>query len=175
MVEANDLRGKKFHVIADVGPQYESQREQTVEDLKGMIDAFKEQPAAQQYMPLLFGVLLENIEGVGLEPIKDFNRRNMILQGLIKPDTDEEKQMLAQAQQQQQNQQDPQAKLIESVTAQQEAEARNLDASSLQKGADANLKEAQTIKTIAEIGLNRDKLLAEIRDKTFQNIKRLPI
>ena len=161
LIEANDLRGKKFKAYSDVGPQYDSLREQTVEDLKGMLE-----PLAaigdSQLVNLVMSMILENISGVGMGPLKKFNRRQMIAKGIIEPETEEEQAFLAQIQQAQQQaaqQPDPQQELITAAAQQQLAEARNLDSDSLDNTASARLKEAQTLKTVAEA----QKLEAETR------------
>ena len=165
LIEGNDLRGKKFQSYADVGPQYDTIREQTVEEAKGMLEALSNMPAAQSYLPLLVAVMIDNISGVGLDPLKEFNRKQMLVQGLVKPENPEEEAILQAAQQ---PQEDPNQKLVEAAAMQQEAEARSLDASSLQKTADAGLKEAQTAETLAGISqadfklfLEQQKLVAE--------------
>lgn len=178
-IQANDLRGKKFRVYADAAPQYDSMREQTVEDLKGMLDALSDIPSGQQYIPAILATILENMVGAGLSPLKKLNRQNMIVMGLVEPETDEEKQMLAQAQQ---PKEDPNQKLIEAATVQALSEARNLDSASLEKASSARLKDATTVKTIAEarqigsdVELDRVKTLADIRQKNIDNLKDLPI
>lgn len=158
LIESNNLQGKKFQSYADVGPQYETLREQTVEDLKGMLEAVGKLPAGEQYLPVIMSVLMDNITGVGLDPIKEYNRKVMLSQGIIKPQTPEDE---AFVQQIQQPKEDPNQKLIEAAANQQNAEARSLDASSLQKTADASKKEAETIKILDEVGLSKDKLFLD--------------
>lgn len=177
IIEANDITGKKFRAYADSGPQYETLREQTVEDLKGMLDALKDQPGGQQYTDAIIATILENITGVGLGPIKDVVRRNMIQQGLKKPETDEEKQMLADIQEQQ-NQPDPQQQLIEAAAKQAEGEARERESKVLDNTAAANLKTAQTEKVLSDIqvgqaGVQNDRIktLAEIRKQAFEGAR----
>ena len=155
MIESNTISGKKFQSYPDAGPQYETVREQTVEDIKGMLETLSTMPAGEQYLPVLMAVLMENITGVGLDPVKDLNRKIMLLQGLIKPNTPEEKQLVEQAQQ---PKADPQQELIQAATQQQQAEAANLEASADNKVADTAKKEAETAKIIAETG---DVLFAE--------------
>lgn len=150
MVEANDMSGRKFMSYADVGPQYETIAEQTVEDLKGMLESLGQMEAGQQYLPALMAVLMDNISGVGLEPIKELNRKIMLSQGLVKPATPEEEQLV---QQMQQPKEDPNAKLLEAAAQQQEAEAGNLVASAKQKLADADKKVAETAKIKQETGI----------------------
>ena len=172
IILSNNLRGKKFHAYADTGPQYETSREQTVEDLKGMLTILQGSPEGQQYTPAIISTMLENISGVGLGPLKKMNRRIMILQGLIQPETDEEKELLKNAQQ---PQPDPNQELIAAATEQQLAEARNLDAATVEKGASAVLKQAQAQKTLSEIETGRMKTLADIRNQVFQNVQKLPL
>lgn len=177
-VESNSLRGKKFRVYSDIGPQYESLREETVENLKGIGDFLREMPEGQQYMPALLGVILENMEGIGLGPLKAMNRKIMIMQGHVKPKTDEEKKMLAQAQE---PQEDPQAGLIQAATNQanataekESAEARNLDSDSVDNIAAAKKKAAETAKIISETQQGEIKTFAELRKQTLEEAQGLP-
>lgn len=176
IVEGNNLRGKRFRVISDAGPAYDSLREQTVEELKGMLNTLIEIPQAAEYIPVILAVILENTAGVGLGPIKDLNRKNMIALGLKKPETDEEKQAAAAAQQPKGP--DPQEQLVLAAGKQQEAEARNLDSKSLANAADAEKKAAETRKTevdtaiaIQDAGLKKQEVqfntLLAIRDRVM--------
>jgi len=180
-VESNDLRNKKFKSYADIGPQYESVREETVQDMKGLLEILPNIPGGEEYTPIALAVLMDNIVGTGLGPLKEFNRKKMLSLGLVKPQTDEEKQALQQ-QQQAAQQPDPQQALVEAATQQQISEARNLDAASAEKIASKGLKEAQTAETMA--GINQDqqkidqdghKLLLEARKQAREVLARLPI
>tara|TARA_R110000782_G_C14819205_1_gene413829 strand:+ start:29351 stop:31456 length:2106 start_codon:yes stop_codon:yes gene_type:complete len=176
MIEGNNLRGKRFRVISDAGPAYDSLREQTVEELKGMLDTLIKIPQAAEYIPVILAVILENTAGVGLDPIRDLNRKNMVAMGLKKPETDEEKQAAAAAQQPKGP--DPQEELVKAAAAQQQAEARNLDSKSLANAADAEKKAAETRQTevetaisIQEAGLKQKEAqvntLLSIRDRVM--------
>lgn len=181
LIEANTLRGKRFRAYSDVGPQYETMREQTVEELKGMLEALANTPGGQQYTPAIIAVLLENITGVGLDPIKELNRRIMLQQGLVKPANEEEEAMLAQLQEQAQ-QPDPQAKLFDAAAEQQLSEARNLDSDSIDNVASAKKKEAETVKILSSIRLDQEKFNADVRkqfDKqqldVLKEVRSLPV
>lgn len=185
LIEANNLNGKKFRAYSDTGPQYDTLREQTVEDLKGMLDSLRETKGGDRYADAILSTLLDNITGVNLGPLKELNRRNMLLQGLVKPETDEEKQFVAQAQQ---PKEDPNQKLLEAAANQQNAEARNLDSDSLDNAASAEKKQAETAQIISDIRIDEDKAqvdnantLTAIRERVFknreqqlQNVQRLP-
>jgi hypothetical protein len=177
-VRSNNLRGKKFRAYSDIGPQYESLREESVETLKMMGDFLKETPAGQQYIGPIIFTILDNMEGVGLGPLKDINRKNMIMQGLKKPETDEEKQMLAQAAQ---PKPDPQAQLMAGLTEQatataekERAEARNLDSDSIDNVASARKKAAETAKIVSETKQGEAKTFVQLRKEAFELARSLP-
>lgn len=52
-------------------------------------------------------MILDNMDGEGIDDLKEYNRNQLLLSGVIKPRTPEEKQMVAQAKAQQQNQPSP--------------------------------------------------------------------
>lgn len=185
LIQGNTLRGRKFKAYPDVGPQYETLREQTVEDLKGMmqlmIDAGQ---AGAKYVPLMATMMLENMSGVGLTSLKKMVRQDMILQGLQDPETDEEKAMVAQTQQKAQ-QPDPQQQLMEAAAQQQiseaqkfQSEARNLDSKSIDNLASARKKVAETRKILSEVGNESKKtlggMLTEQLKLNEQRAARLP-
>ncbi|VAW38948.1 hypothetical protein MNBD_GAMMA01-1335 [hydrothermal vent metagenome] len=147
-IALNDLSRGKFSVDVEVGPQYESQKEATIDSIERVMDKLDRQDPL--FAPLL-SMWMSNIEGTGLDPIKEFNRNLMLKQGLVQPETQEEEQMLQSVQQQK----DPQEELTLAAAEQQRAEAKNLEASSVQKLADAQLKKAQAVEKVVDIGIKR--------------------
>ncbi len=144
-VIANTFIDKRYKVDVQVGPQYESQREATVETLERLIALVG---VESKYFEPLMAMWMKNISGTGLEELKEFNRDQMLRMGLTEPETEEEEKMLAQLSQQV----DPQEELNASIAAQQQAEARSLDASAEQKLADTMKKKAETVEILHEIG-----------------------
>ncbi len=187
-IESNDLRNKKFKSYSDVGPQYDSVREETVEDMKEILEILPTIPGGENYVPIALSVLMDNIVGTGLDPLKEFNRKQMLLQGITKPQTPEEDAFM-QEQQQAAQEPDPQQALMEAATMQQQAEARNLDAASAEKVSRSGLIQAQTAETIAGIGMDQEKigqdqqkieqdghkLLLEARKQARETLAKLPI
>ncbi len=165
-VEANDLSAKKFQSYADAGPQYETLAEQSVEELKGMMEALGGTPAGQKYMDVMVASMIANVTGVGIEPLKEFNRKVMVAGGMVDPITPEEQQI---AQQAQQPKEDPQAKLAEAAAMQQQAEAQSLQASAAQKMADAQKKVAETAKIEADTGLGDRQIQADQQEQMMDN------
>lgn len=147
LITSNVIGKGKFKVDVEVGPQYETQREAAVETLQKALEMVGED---SRYFDPLMAMWMKNISGTGLEELKEFNRIEMLKQGLAKPETDEEKAMLEQLSQQT----NPQDELAKAATKQQEAEAENLIASAENKDADTGKKKAETIKILKEVGSN---------------------
>jgi len=88
-INMNDLSRGRFSVTVDVGPQYETEREAAVESIERVIE--KLPPDSPYHGPAL-AMWIQNINGQGLRPLQQFNRKIMIQQGLVEAETDEEKQ-----------------------------------------------------------------------------------
>ena len=182
IVRGNSLRGKKFRAFSDVGPAYETLREQMVEDVKGMMALFakSQDPALQKYSGILASVMMENISGPGMQQLKEVVRRDMLMQGIRKPETDEEKQLMAQIQEQQ-NQPSKQDQLLQAATQQAASEgekflseARNLDSKSIDNVASARKKAAETRKILAEIGQGNAKVMNDLIQTSLKRAEGLP-
>jgi hypothetical protein len=95
-----------------------------------------------------------NMEGEGLQDVRNYFRKQLVMQGVVKP-TDEEAQEMEQAKANQQP--DPQTQLAMAAANQANAQAQTEQAKSVDTLAAAGLKKAQTAlaaaqtaKTIAE-------------------------
>lgn len=150
MIEANSIDGKKFRAHADVGPLYETEREAKVEELKGMMEALGDTEAGQKYTPAIIASMLVEGEGPGTGPLRKIARRDLILQGLLEPETDEEKAFLEQ-QQQAAEQPDPQEALVKAAALQAEGEAKERDSKVADNLAAAEKKKAETAQILDEI------------------------
>lgn len=156
-VQLNDLSRGRFSVDVEVGPQYESQKEATIESIERVIE--KVDPNSPYFGPLM-AMWMDNIQGTGLKPLKEFNRNLMLKQGLVEPDTDKERNMLQSIQQET----DPNDELVKAATNQQNAEAKNLEASSVGKIATAQKDlataektKAETADIVTDIGIKRSE------------------
>ena len=138
----------RFKSLVRVGPQYESQREATVATMQEGMSMVG--PESDYFNPMM-SVWALNIAGTGTEGLKEFARKKALMSGFVKPETDEEKQMLAEMDQEV----DPQTALNESITNQQNAEAENLQASARNKDADTMKKKAETAEIVVDIGAAR--------------------
>lgn len=95
IVFLNDLRGQEFEVTTRIGPDYGTQREQTIQQLREAADIM--QPTDPMREILVYKILmLQN--GVDMDDIRKAVRKQLILKGIQEPDTPEEAQMLQAAQ-----------------------------------------------------------------------------
>ena len=164
LVQGNTIKGRKFRAYADAGQQYETMREQTVEELSGMLDKLASLPGGETYIPAILATIIANTNGVGMDALKKLNRQQMLLQGLEEPVTEEDKAFMEKSQQ---PKEDPNAELTKAAATQQMAEAKNLEASSIDKMASAKKKEAETQEIMADIqGKKMDSLIA-MRQQTL--------
>jgi hypothetical protein len=92
----NDLTNMEFDVYADIGPSYESQKQQTIEQLMTLMNAT---PPTDPMYKILMMQVMEIMPGVQLEGIREYVRNQLIVMGIKKPETPEEEQMLMSAQQ----------------------------------------------------------------------------
>lgn len=183
--ETNRLSGKKFRAKSAVSIPYESQVDQAMDDIQKQIEVLAQVPGNEARIKMLSNEMILLSRGLGMDATKKQVRREMLAEGLIEPETEEDEAFMAQLQQQQQ-QEDPNQALVQAAAQQQEAEARNLDAGAAQKIEDAQLKAAQKLKVLAEIPRDdftaqsnaentRIKTLSDIRNQVFQNVSKLPL
>lgn len=148
-VAMNNLTTGHYDVAIDVGPSFTTQRQATVAML---VELLKTTPEGNPYYNVLYAMLIQNVYAPGMEPLKEFNQKQMLLEGIVPPKTPEEAQQV-QANQQQQAmaaQQSPEAilaksKMIESVSKARSSMADEINAKArvLDTVTDIWVKEAQ--------------------------------
>lgn len=141
----NDMRDMVFDVYADIGPSYESVKAQNKEEVKELINGAV--PGSPEYTMLL-NQYFTMTDGVAFEDLRDYGRNQLILSGVKKPETDEEKAMLEQAQAQQSQQEDPMMML-------ERMKEENIAMSHQNKQTEHQIKIAQ----LQQDGQNKDKKL----------------
>ncbi len=169
VIQTNNIKDQVFRVYSDVGPQYETLREQEVEEDKAMLAAMQNIPGSEQFAMVTLSNMFINASGPGSEAKRKMGRRNLILMGIMEPETDEEIQMVQQASQQNQES-NSQEELVKAATAQAAgeaqkfmSEAKNLDSKSLDNLASSELKKTQAVKNIVELSIDKAKTESDIR------------
>ena len=163
----NTFEGKRFKVYADAGKSYQAQRRETVDFLKELVSLL---PEGDPRLDAVVSSIIDNMEGVGLDVIKDFNRKRMLASGLVEPQegNEEEEQLVAQLQEAQ-NQPDPMQELVQSQAMLNMAEAQSKQAVNIEKMANADKKQAETVKILQDIGLDRARMILDALDQQQQS------
>lgn len=104
VVALNDLSTGRYDVTVDVGPSYTARRDATVSTLTQVLQSMLPQDPMR---PVIQGIILDNLDGEGMDDFKEFNRKQLLTSGAVKPRNESESQMVAQAQAAQQQQPNP--------------------------------------------------------------------
>lgn len=147
LVPVHDITRGNFEVVVKAGPQYETAREATVEALKEILGNLAQ---GNVFEAPVMAALMANMPGVGIDELRDMARKQMLILGMREPESEEDMQIVQQAQQQQQ---DGQQELIEAVSLEQRTQAEK--------------NRAATIKDLSVADLNREKTF-ETRAKTME-------
>lgn len=168
--EVNRLDNKRFLVRSDTGPSYESEREQAVEEglsTVGVVTQIQTPEAQALGLEIMKEVIMLS-PSLGLGSVKDKIRKEGLLSGSIKPETEEDEQFLAevrQAQEAEAQQPNPQEELIAAFADEKTANAEKLKADTMKSIEEAKNKAANTKKTLSEVGVEKRKVELSAREK----------
>jgi hypothetical protein len=133
IVIINDINNSEFEVYSKIGPSYSSQKEQTIDRLGVMMMGMPNEDPIRRALQLKQLALMD---GVDFDDIRDYANRQLILQGIKKPETKEEVAMLEAAQ----NNQEPSPEMVLALAEDKKGEADLLEAR--RKGIEMQLKAA---------------------------------
>lgn len=94
LVSLNDLTNTEYEVYAEIGPSYASKKEQTIDQLQNMANGIAQ--INPQLANLLTLQTLTLINGIDMDPVRKYARKQLIEAGVLEPETDEEKAMVEQ-------------------------------------------------------------------------------
>lgn len=165
VVALNDLSVGRYDVTVDVGPSYTARRDATVSALIQVLQSMLPQDPMR---PAIMGIIIDNMEGEGLDDFKEYNRNQLLISGVVKPRDQKEQQVVMQAQMSQQNQPNPEMvtamandKLAtaELITANTKAAGTQIKAFTAQQ--DAMESQANTVYKLAQARNIDDKAVIE--------------
>lgn len=136
----NDLDNADFDVQVTVGPSSESKRASTVRALTGMI-SITDDPQTRQ---VLTAMAMMNMEGDGIEDVREYFRMRLIKQGVVKPTPEEAQTVMRELAN---TPPSPESEALKAMAEQAIAEAKKANAQTIKTLADADLATAQTEKT----------------------------
>lgn len=124
VVALNDLSTGRYDVTVDVGPSYTARRDATVSVLTNVLNFML---PTDPLRPAIQGIIMDNLDGEGLEDFKEFNRKQLLTSGIAKPRNQEEQQIVQQAQMAAQSQPNPEMVLAQAQMVAAEAENKKAD------------------------------------------------
>ncbi|EAA4135794.1 portal protein [Salmonella enterica subsp. enterica] len=165
VVALNDLSTGRYDVTVDVGPSYTARRDATVSVMTNVLSTMLPNDPMR---PAIQGIILDNIDGEGLDDFKEYNRNQLLTSGIVKPRNEKEQQIVMQAQQAAANQQNPEMVLAQAqmVAAQAEAQKATNETAQTQIKAftaqqDAMESQANTVYKLAQARNIDDKAVME--------------
>lgn len=141
----NDLNDADFDVQVTVGASSESRRAATVRALTGMM-MITDDPQTKQ---VLTSMAMMNMEGEGIEDVRDFFRQRLIRMGVVKPTPEEQQQLMAEMQNQRP---DAQQEFLQAAAQEAISKAKQNNAATVKTLADADKSVSETAKNYASIG-----------------------
>ncbi|MBD2802334.1 portal protein [Xenorhabdus sp. M] len=176
----NDVRGR-YECYTDVGPSFQSMKEQNRAEIGELMKSVPVEHPAWNVLLLQF---LSLLDGKGIDITREYATKQLVIQGLKKPETPEEEQWFAEAMQQSQQRQDPmmvaalaeqekaQAELVNAQTRAQETQIKAFTAQQQAQESQANtiyrLAQARNIDEKAM--MEAIKLLNEVAQQQQSNI-----
>lgn len=124
VVALNDLSTGRYDVTVDVGPSYTARRDATVSVLTNVLSTMLPNDPMR---PAIQGIILDNIDGEGLDDFKEYNRNQLLTSGIVKPRNEKEQQIVMQAQQAAANQHNPEMVLAQAQMIAAQAEEKKAD------------------------------------------------
>lgn len=149
----NDLSEAKFDISVDVGPSSSSKRQATVRALMGMMQIAQDPETLQ----VLGSMAMMNMEGEGIDEVRDYFREKLIKMGVVKPTEQEARDLMEAAQNQPP---DPNAQYLQAAAEAETAKAAKARADTIYTVARAEETRAKTAETLS--GINRDDQKAAI-------------
>lgn len=167
MVTSNDVKNMIFDVYADIGPAFQSVKAQNREELKELINGM---PPGDPTRNILLMEYLSLIDGATFEDVRNYANKQLILQGVREPETEEEMMMLQKAQQGQQQQPDP-AMMLAAQAEMVKAQAQQMEQQN--KAAQLQLDAEKVRQSGGKVQIDALKAQTENEERRARTIKLL--
>lgn len=142
----NDLKAGRYDVFVDVAPSFSSRKDMTVKNLVAMLPSV----ADQELSGVITSIVLQNMDGEGLDDLRAFTRKRLLAQGAAKPTDDELKEQQKEAEMMGQQPPDANTQYLQAAADKEQALARKAEADMHKVLADTDKSRADTIATLFE-------------------------
>jgi len=140
----NDISKAKFDIVASTGPSSASKRASTARAVTGMLQLATD-PTDQA---VLSAMAMMNMEGEGIDDVKDYYRKKLLRLGVLKPT----KQELEELQKEAQNAQpDAQTLYLQAAAQNEQAKAQKAQVDMQKTMAESDKIKAETMEKMAEL------------------------
>lgn len=169
-VVLNDITRGSFDVYSDTTPNYTTQKDQVRSEMQAIFQALPDSEVGN--MALM--TYLMALDGPDTKPLREYARKQMVLNGQIEPETEEEKQSLVASQQPA----GPDPATILSMAENKKADAAIITATTKQQDTQIKAYDAETrrAKAISEGEMTQaeiEKAATEISGNELDNIQKL--
>lgn len=165
----NDLSNANFDVTVSVGPSSVSRRAATVKELTNMMQLTQDPETLQ----VLTGMAMMNMEGEGIDDVREYFRDKMLKMGVVRPTEEEAQELAAQLENQQPSPQDQyfmaEAERAEAEGAKNRADTILTVAKAEETRAKTEETKAKTLETLSGIESEEENRAIEAL-KTSQTI-----
>ena len=158
----NDLRGKKFNVYATIGRSYSNQKQQTRDELRELMAGMAPNDPMREVMLLKYTTMMD---GTDTRDIREYARMQLVIKGVIEPETDEERQKYMEIKQAQGDQKDPLMVAAEAEAMKAQADGMNART----KEFEAKTKRLEAMAKAQKLGLDARKVMADTEGQKISN------
>ena len=157
----NDLSDADYDVQVLVGPSSQTKRGATVRALTDMMTLTQDPEMTQ----VLSSMAMLNMEGEGIEDVRDYFRKKLLRMGVVRPTEVEAQEMAAEAQN---AQPDPQAQYLQAASEEAIARASKAQADSILAVARAEEARAKTTETLSKVSTTDQDRIFALADRLTQ-------
>jgi hypothetical protein len=147
--QENDLTKASFDVAVDVGPSSASKKSSALRTLLNILQV-PQVSADPETVQVLVSEMMSNLEGEGMEDVRDYFRNKLIKMGVVKPTETEQKQLAEEAEQAASLPPSPNDLLLTAAAERETADAAKARMDTLLTQARTEETQAKTIKIEAE-------------------------
>lgn len=157
----NDMSCADYDVEVLVGPSSQTKRQATVRSLTDMMTLTQDPEMTQ----VLSSMAMLNMDGEGIEDVRDYFRKKLLKMGVLKPTDTEAQELAIEAQN---AQPDPQAQYLRAASEQAIAQASKAQADSILAVAKAEEARAKTTETLSKVSATDQDRIFALADRLIQ-------
>ena len=154
----NDMSCAEYDVEVIVGPSSATKRQATVRAITDMMTITQD----PEMLQVLSSMAMLNMEGEGVEDVRDFFRKKLLKMGVVKPTDIEAQELAVEAQN---AQPDPQAQYLRAASEQAIAQAAKAQADSILSVAKAEEARAKTTETLSKVSTTDQERIFALADR----------